>query len=108
VNDPAQLLAGPLAGLGFGGLLGAAVGYTVKKITKLVLLAIGLCFIAVQVLVYYGFLHVDWPLIESAAAHAWRDPAGATLAQRAYGVLTANLPFGGGFIAGLAIGLRLG
>jgi uncharacterized membrane protein (Fun14 family) len=99
---------GPWATLGFGGVAGAAVGYTAKKLTKLVALALGAVFILLQVLVYAGFLEVHWERVQAAAQSVWSDPAGATLADRAWEIVAANLPFGGGFAAGFAIGFKLG
>ena len=106
--DLNQLLTGPWATLGFGGLAGAAVGYTAKKITKLAALVVGILFIAVQFLVYLGFIEVHWEAVQATAETAWKDPHGMTLADRVWRILAANLPFGGGFVAGFALGFKLG
>jgi len=106
--DLSQLLVAAAPALSFGGLAGAVVGYTAKKVTKLLALLLGLTFILVQVLAYQGFITVNWGLVQSAAEQAWADPAGATLADRAWDVLAANLPFAGGFIGGFALGFKLG
>jgi uncharacterized membrane protein (Fun14 family) len=102
------LLSGPAGQLGFGGVAGMMVGYASKKVTKLVALALGLLFITVQGLVYLKFVSVDWNAVQQTAAHVWRDAQGVTLADRVWDVLSANLPFGGGFAAGFAIGFRIG
>jgi len=102
------LLSGPAGQLGFGGVAGMMVGYASKKVTKLVALALGLLFITVQGLVYMKFVSVDWNAVQQTAAHVWRDAQGMTLADRAWDVLSANLPFGGGFAAGFAIGFKIG
>ena len=44
----------------------------------------------------------------SNAESVWRDPQGVTLAGRLWDVLTANLPFAGGFATGFAVGFKLG
>ncbi|HXQ20832.1 MAG TPA: FUN14 domain-containing protein [Candidatus Acidoferrales bacterium] len=106
--DWGQLLGGWAGSLGFGGVAGAVVGYTAKKVTKLVALALGLTFILVQVLVYKGFITVDWGAVQSSAETVWKDPHGVTLADQAWQILSANLPFGGGFVTGFAIGFKLG
>jgi uncharacterized membrane protein (Fun14 family) len=108
VNELPELLSGPWATLGFGGVAGAAVGYTAKKVTKLAALVLGAVFILVQLLVYLGFVEVHWNTVQSAAETVWRDGHGVTLAERAWTVLVANLPFGGGFVAGFALGFKLG
>jgi uncharacterized membrane protein (Fun14 family) len=106
--DLSQLLGGSVAALGFGGVAGAVVGYTAKKVTKLVALLLGLAFILVQVLVYKGLISVNWDAVQSTAEGVWADPHGVTLAERAWQVLSANLPFGGGFAAGFVLGFKLG
>lgn len=103
-----ELLGGWAGTLGFGGIAGVVVGYTAKKVTKLVALGLGLTFIVLQVLVYKGFITVDWGAVQSSAETVWRGPQGVTLADRMWQVLSANLPFGGGFVAGFAIGFKLG
>lgn len=106
--DLHQLFGGALAPLGFGGVAGAIVGYTAKKVTKLVALGLGLLFIAIQLLVYYGLVEVHWDHVQETAEAAWSDERGVTLAQRAWEVIAANLPFGGAFAAGFAIGFKIG
>ncbi len=106
--DIGQLVRGPLAPLGFGGIAGAVVGYTAKKVTKLAALILGGLFIVVQLLVYAGFIEVHWERVQSTAESAWHDAQGVTLAQRAWDILVANLPFGAGFAAGFAIGFKIG
>jgi uncharacterized membrane protein (Fun14 family) len=38
----------------------------------------------------------------------WTNSEGATLAHRAWEIITANLPVAGGFAAGFALGFKLG
>jgi uncharacterized membrane protein (Fun14 family) len=106
--DLGTLLSGPAGQLGFGGAAGAVVGYTSKKLTKLAALMLGLIFLVIQALVYLKFVSVDWEAVQQTAEHVWKDPHGVTLAQRAWEILSANLPFGGGFMAGFALGFKLG
>ena len=102
-------LVGPIApSLGFGGAAGLDVGYTAKKLTKLLALLLGCTFILLQLAAYEGFITVNWSAVQGSAEHIWSNPQGLTLADRAWDVLTANLPFGGGFVAGFALGLKLG
>jgi uncharacterized membrane protein (Fun14 family) len=108
VNEIGDLFAGPWAALGFGGVAGAVVGYTAKKLTKLVAIMLGVLFILVQVLVYVGFIEVHWDAVQQTAQKAWQDPNGVTLADRAWSVVRGNLPFGGSFVAGFALGFKLG
>jgi uncharacterized membrane protein (Fun14 family) len=94
--------------LGFGGVAGLVVGYTAKKMTKLVALALGAAFILVQALSYSGLISVNWGAVQDTAQGVWSDGQGVTVADRAWAILTANLPFGGAFVAGFALGFRLG
>jgi len=94
--------------LGFGGVAGAVVGYTAKKVTKLVALALGLVFIVIQALVYLELIAVNWTAVQSGAEHVWSDAHGITLADRAWSILSANLPFGAAFAAGFAVGFKIG
>jgi uncharacterized membrane protein (Fun14 family) len=106
--DLGTLLSGPAGQLGFGGVAGAIVGYTSKKLTKLAALLLGVIFLVIQTLVYLKFVSVDWEAVQHTAEHVWRDPHGVTLAERAWEILSANLPFGGGFVAGFALGFKVG
>lgn len=108
MDDLGAFLSGPAGELGFGGVTGAIVGYTAKKLTKLAALVIGLIFIVIQGLVYLKFVSVDWNAVQHSAGHVWRDTQGVTLADRAWDVISANLPFGGGFVAGFALGFKMG
>lgn len=101
-------LMGPLAGLGFGGLTGAVVGYAAKKLTKMLALLLGLLFIAIQLLAYKGLVHVDWVAVQSTAEYALQGEDGRTAAQQAWHVISNNVPWGGGFVAGFVIGFKLG
>ena len=106
--DLNQLWGAPVASLGFGGVAGLVVGYTAKKVTKLVAIALGAAFILVQVLAYKGLITVNWEAVQTSAEQVWTDPQGMTLADRLWQILSANLPFGGGFVAGFALGFKLG
>jgi len=106
--DVTQLLGAPVASLGFGGVAGLVVGYTAKKVTKVVALILGAAFILVQVLAYKGLITVNWDAVQNSAEQVWTDPQGMTLADRLWQILSANLPFGGGFVAGFALGFKLG
>lgn len=103
-----ETLMGPLSGLGFGGMTGAAVGYTAKKFTKLAAIILGLVFIVVQLLVYQGWIDIDWGAVQSATEQTMNSEHGRSLLERAWAILTKNIPWGGGFVAGFALGFKLG
>jgi len=89
--------------LGFGGVLGYAVGYAAKKVGKIVLVGIGILFFLVQYLVYKHLAHVDW----AGVAHQGGEAAKAG-GEAFWKIVTYNIPLGGGFIAGIVLGLRKG
>ena len=94
--------------LSFGAIAGFAAGYALKKVGKLAALILGVLFIVIQVLAYYGFVRIDWlevqnrvnPLLESASLNR--------LWQGLVNVLTYNVTFAAAFIPGLILGLRRG
>jgi uncharacterized membrane protein (Fun14 family) len=89
--------------LGFGGLMGYAVGYAAKKIAKVVLVAIGVLFFLIQYLVYQHLAHVDWA---GVAHHGGAAAKAGGLAF--WKIATYNVPLGAGFVAGILLGLRKG
>ncbi len=103
-----ESLMGPLAGLGFGGLTGAVVGYTAKKFTRLAALILGLAFILVQIMVHQGWIDIDWGMVQTTTEQAVSSGKGRSAMERAWEVLTTNLPWGSGFVAGFVVGFKLG
>ena len=106
--DVNQVLGAPAASLGFGGAAGFAVGYTAKKVTKMAALALGVALILVQLLIYKGFITVNWSAVQNTAETVWTDPHGVTLLERAWQILVANFPFGSGFVTGFVFGVKTG
>ena len=98
----------PVGSLGFGGFAGLVVGYAAKKIAKLTAILLGVLFILIQVLAYNGFITVNWGAVEHSAQGVWATPEGQTLADRAWQIISANLPFGAAFVTGFALGFKLG
>lgn len=94
-----------LPDLSVGGLLGFATGLALKKIGRVALVALGLLFIALQVLVYFGLVTVNWPRLQ-ALSEPWLRQGGELGTRWLMRALTANLPFAGAFTAGLWLGLR--
>ena len=101
-------LMGPLAGLGFGGLTGAVVGFTAKKFTKFIAIILGLVFIALQLMVHQGWIEIDWGAVQTTTEQAVGNGRGRSMAERGWDILTTNLPWGSGFVAGFLIGFKMG
>lgn len=92
--------------LSVGALLGFATALAVKAVGRIVLIVVGLLFIALQLLSYFDVITVNWLHLQAVAEPALRQGSeqGAAWFQR---VLLANLPFAGAFTAGFLLGLRL-
>jgi len=94
--------------LGFGLIAGFAVGYALKKVGKLLAVALGLLFVVVQVLASQGFLTVHWGEVQ-ARVDPWFETESLDGAwQSLLRVLTHNVTFAGAFVPGLIVGLRRG
>ena len=93
-----------LGTLGIGGFLGWAAATFLKTTTRIVGCAIGLVFILMQVLAFYGIAEWHWDAIAKAAGPA------SHAAKHGFPVLwkimTYNLPFTGGFGVGFWWGMK--
>ncbi|WP_162798734.1 FUN14 domain-containing protein [Thermus caldifontis] len=92
----------------FGGLAGYAVGYALKKVGRFLAIALGLLFIAVQLLAQAGYIQVDWTRIQRDVEPLLQQPGLQSFWDRLLKTLTYNLPFGASFVGGLVLGLRAG
>jgi len=90
--------------LGIGGIGGFFIGYALKKIAKILAIAIGVFFLAVISLGYIGALIIN---LEGFAEFVSKllDP---TQAAEVLMPLIANLPLVGSFTFGFLIGLKKG
>jgi uncharacterized membrane protein (Fun14 family) len=100
-----DLLLSYLPGLSLGAILGLCAGYAIKKIGRMTALIVGLLFLALQIMAWQGLLTVHWPRIQ-ALAEPWLHQGSEQLSHWGLRILQTNLPFGGGFVAALLIGLR--
>jgi uncharacterized membrane protein (Fun14 family) len=83
--------------LGVGAILGWSAAYGLKTVGRMLGCLLGVAFILLQVLAYYGIVEVHWEKIAQVA------PKGEALSHAAsvfWKILTYNLPFTGGFAAG--------
>lgn len=92
--------------LGIGGVLGFAAGFALAKIGKLALLGVGLGFILIQMLAYFGYLTVNWQQVEEQVSPLLEPERLEGFWQRVVMVLSNSLPFAGGIAAGMLLGLR--
>ena len=94
-----------LSTLGVGGLLGWFSGVAVKTVSRLVGCMLGLVFILMQVLAYYGIAEWHWDVISNFISGPAATAAGVA-SSKLWTILTYNLPFAGGFATGFYLGLR--
>lgn len=90
--------------LGFGGIAGWCVGFTLKKVAKLLALVFGIVAIGVQLLAYLSYITIHWEELENGISDDVMMPARIRLVS----ILTYNLPFASTFTLGLYIGFRRG
>ncbi|RLG92553.1 MAG: hypothetical protein DRO36_01225 [Candidatus Hecatellales archaeon] len=97
----------PLLGqLGFGGILGFVIGYTSKKLLKILMVFIGLFFMALLYLSYTGFIQINYDKISATTEAFLRNLFGGGLSLPLF--LSSNIPFIGSFIVGFGLGFKTG
>lgn len=96
----------PLVGsMGIGGIGGFVVGYTLKKLTKIVVFFLGLGFVLLQYLAYSGIITINYGALLDWASGI-TAPAGELSGFLTW--LIANLPFGASFLLGSYVGFKKG
>jgi len=91
--------------LGVGGIGGFIVGYTIKKISKLIIVLIGLFILFLLYLGTSGIISINYEELWNALAHL---PGFASQAAAWLVGLISLLPFMGSFLAGFLLGFKLG
>ena len=102
--------------IGFGGVMGFFAGAAVKRFGEEAAVAIGVCFIGLQTLSYFGFINIDYGKIKGEVEKKL-DVTGdgkfdssdlLAIWGEVKKVLTYNLPSCGGFSFCFALGLYYG
>jgi len=91
--------------LGVGGVGGFVVGFAIKKLSKLVLVLIGLFLLALIYLGARGIINIDYDALWSGLS-SLLGLAGSAFSWL-IGVISL-LPFAGSFLVGFLLGLKLG
>ena len=100
-----EILAPLLEQLGVGGVAGLCVGYSLKKLGKLIAIIIGFFFFSVQLLAWKGMISINYDALLQWGNQIIRSIG---LAEGTYGAIIANMPFATSFLVGFAIGLKMG
>lgn len=90
--------------LGAGGIAGWAVGFTLKKVAKIVAIILGISVISLQYLAYKNWITIDWDRVKNSLDKQALENG----AQGLLSVITYNLPFAGTFLVGFWLGFRKG
>ncbi|MBF0408344.1 MAG: FUN14 domain-containing protein [Candidatus Riflebacteria bacterium] len=93
-----------LTNLGFGGIAGWCVGFTLKKFAKMAALIVGIGFMAVQFLAYNQYLEINWQKVQSNVPQDSLEKAYVS----GMSLLTYNFPFAGAFAGGFWLGFKSG
>jgi uncharacterized membrane protein (Fun14 family) len=91
--------------MGIGGVLGFFVGYAVKKIAKVVAVLIGLGALLLIYLGYGGIVNINYDKLSQMIQNLMGT---ANQVSTSLTPIIANLPFAGSFVAGAAVGVKLG
>lgn len=95
--------------LALGTLLGLALGFTIKKAIKFLLIACGLIVILLLVLNELDFIVIDWEIIENSFNTFMEEQGGVHgLFQRFLTWAGESIPVVGSVTVGFVIGYRLG
>jgi uncharacterized membrane protein (Fun14 family) len=99
-------IVSPLAfQLGVGGVGGFIVGYALKKLSKLILVLIGLFVLALIYLSTQGVININYDSLWNALSGL--IGIGGSVFSWLIGVISL-LPFAASFVAGFLLGLKLG
>lgn len=91
---------------GFGFVTGFVIGYAFKKLSKFLVIIVGLILIGTQLLVYNGIISINWSILESASKDIFTNQEGSF--ETIKSVLLVNLPFAGAAGLGFLLGLKKG
>jgi uncharacterized membrane protein (Fun14 family) len=110
-------LASTATSVGFGGITGFLIGYAIKKVVRVMLVIVGLVFVAFMFLEYQKIITVNWNKIQSGTMAALGNAtSGQLLAHSgipgtdhiASTMTNFGIPLSGSLTAGLVLGFMRG
>ena len=110
-------IGGLATSIGIGGFLGFLMGYAMKKILKIIIIAAGFLVGIFYYLQYNGLLALNWAKLEETIGNLMTNFNGFNLNtpffsgisdQFLNAVSNSGIPLTGGFAAGFAFGLSKG
>lgn len=100
-----KVLSPVLSQLGFGGVLGLAVGFLFKKTLKLLAIIVGLLFIFLIAMAQAGYIQgINWMKMGQDFSRAFDRGFFNGL----WHFLVGNIPFAGAFTVGFILGFKWG
>jgi uncharacterized membrane protein (Fun14 family) len=100
-----DLLTPIIGEVGIGGVGGFIVGYTLKKLAKIVVFILGMGFILFEYLAYKGIISINYAALQDWATGLIGSTGG--ISDFLVHIL-ANIPFGASFSLGFYVGLKKG
>lgn len=94
--------------ISFGALAGFASGYALKKVGKVLAIIVGLLFVALQLLAYYGIVEINWGVVQGHVDPLLEPESLGSMWHNLVQLLTYNITFAAAFVPGLIFGLRRG
>lgn len=105
-------LATTATSIGFGGITGFLIGYAIKKVMKIMLIVLGLLFVAVIALEYQKLISVNWNKIQtglsSALGNVTNGQIPGTQENIAATMTNIGIPLTGSLTAGFVLGFLRG
>jgi len=97
--------------LGTGAVIGGLIGFTAKKVAKVIAVLVGLQLALFKFLESREILSVDWSRLSAGLVNASETAGGAATANQPPGLITSFLsviPVSAGFTGGFLLGFRRG
>ncbi|SRR6266498_4365450 len=105
-----ELLSPTLFSIGSGGVIGFLVGFSIKKVMKILAVIVGVFFGAIMYLQFQGLISVNWDKLQSMSNSTVTTIANTMTDTGQISAIAGNLglPLTGGLAAGLTLGLIKG
>ena len=110
-------IGGLATSIGIGGFLGFLMGYAIKKILKIIIIAAGLLVGLFYYMQYNGLIALNWVKLEETIGNLMTNFNGFNLNaaffpgvsdQLLHAISNSGIPLTGGFAAGFAFGISKG
>lgn len=94
--------------LGFGAVAGFVAGYALKKVGKVVAIVLGVLFVCLQLLAWWGFINVNWGVVQDQVDPLLRGDSLQSGWRNLLTLLTYNIPFAAAFVPAFIWGVKRG